>query len=349
MRTRSFPAAILALTLVPTLAAAQPQALRERFAERLQATSDGDMQAGGYGRMWSTLDSLVTGEMDRGQTIDGVNRTLASLPGFSGASEGDGVTVGGGTFYGALPRELPGYFVAPIRAGREALVIGIFNFGINEPGQVSLYARRAGHWQRTAMHASRFHVTPYLLPLADSGLAIVTLDLFAGADHQDGTVRVWRVRNGALLPLRTLAGEMKEPQAEVHEGRVRVAFTRFPQHLATSVLGTRLAFVSTIAPAGAGVSVSTEVQNPWVAEVDRYFGLVRANPAQARALLASPALAARLGTRPPPSFDDGGDLRAGTGWLDVERDGRRLRITSRRGGDGRWRITGVEPSPAPAP
>jgi hypothetical protein len=178
---------------------------------------------------------------------------------------------------------------------------------------------------------------------------VVTMETFTGGDHQDGAVRVWRVRRGMLEPLRTLTGEMKEPEAKSERGTVRVAFTRFPRHLSTPILGTRIAYVATLAPAGAGVSVATEVANPWVEVVERYYGLSARDGAAARALLADPALAARLGTRVPSAYDDGDDARAGSGWLVIEAGGRRYRATSRRGGDGRWRITAVEPELAGAP
>jgi hypothetical protein len=194
---------------------------------------------------------------------------------------------------------------------------------------------------------ARFPVVPYLLPLADSGLAVVTLETFTGGDHQDGGARVWRVRGGTLEPLRTLTGEMKEPEAEVVDGTVRIAFTRFPRHLEAPILGTRIAYATTLAPGGAGVSATTEVANPWVEVVDRYYGRVARNSAEARALLADPALARRLGSRVPTAYDDAGDLCAGSGWLVIEPRDVRYRVTSRRGSDGRWRITSVEPERAP--
>jgi hypothetical protein len=345
MRLRAL-AATLVLAALAHPAAAQPDPLRERFTARLQATEGSVPPPGSYPRMWNVMDSLVLRELRRGRGVDEVNRALAALPGYEGATRGDTATVGRGTFYSVLPRELPGYVVLPVRAGREPLLMGVYNFGVNGPGRVSLFARRAGAWRRTGMADARFPVVPCLLPLADSGLAVVTLETFTGGDHQDGGARVWRVRRGMLEPLRTLTGEMKEPEAEAVDGTVRIAFTRFPRHLEAPILGTRIAYVTTFAPAGAGVSVATEVANPWVEVVDRYYGVATRNPAQARTLLSDPALARRLGTRVPTAYDDGGDLRAGSGWLVIEPRGVRSRVTSRRGSDGRWRITSVEPERA---
>ncbi|HVG46486.1 MAG TPA: hypothetical protein VM890_17200 [Longimicrobium sp.] len=344
MRLRAL-AATLVLAALACPAAAQPDPLRERFTARLEATGGDDVPRAAYRRMWEVMDSLVLRELRRGGDAGEVNRALAELPGYAAPSEGDAVTIGRGSFYSELPRALPGYVVVPVRAGREPLLMGVYNFGVNAPGRVSLFARRAGAWRRTGVVDARFPVVPYLLPLADSGLAVVTLETFTGGDHQDGTARVWRVRRGVLEPLRTLTGEMKEPSAETTNGRVRIAFTRFPTRLAAPILGTRIAYVTTLSAAGAGVSVATEVANPWVEVVDRYYALAARNPAGARALLADPALARRLGTRAPDADDDGGDLRAGNGWLVAEPGGVRYRITSRRSADGRWRITAVEPEP----
>jgi len=336
-------AVTLALLALALPAAAQPDPLRERFAARLEATGGGPRTA--YRRMWEVMDSLVLRDLQRGRTVDEVNRALTALPGYSGPSAGDEAVMGQGTFYGELPRLLPGYVVLPVRTGRETLLLGVYNFGINAPGRVSVFARRGGAWRRTGLADARFPVVPYLLPLADSGLALVTLETFTGGDHQDGTARVWRVRRGVLEPLHTLAGEMKEPSAETADGRVRIAFTRFPGHLEAPILGTRIAHVTTISPAGPGVSVATEVANPWVEVVDRYYALAARSPAAARALLADPALARRLGTRAPAAHDDAGDARTGIGWLVVEPGGVPYRVSSRRGADGRWRITAVEPAP----
>jgi hypothetical protein len=46
------------------------------------------------------------------------------------------------------------------------------------------------------------------------------------------------------------------------------------------------------------------------------------------------------------AHDDGGDLRAGHGWLVIAPGDVSYRVTSRRGSDGRWRITAVEPERA---
>jgi hypothetical protein len=154
------------------------------------------------------------------------------------------------------------------------------------------------------------------------------------------------VRRGLLEPLRTLTGEMKEPSAETADGTVRIAFTRFPRHLHAPILGARIAYVTTLRPSGSSVSATTEVANPWVEVVDRYYARAARSPAEARALLADPGLARHLGTRVPDANDDGGDLRAGSGWLVIAPGDARYRVTSRRGSDGRWRITAVEPERA---
>jgi hypothetical protein len=335
-------AATLALLVLASPVVAQPDPLRDRFATRLEDTGGDEATRQPFARVWDVMDSVVLRELRRGREADEVNRALAQFPAYSGASEGDGVPIGRGTFYSELPRALPSYVVLPVRAGGETLLMGVYNFGINGAGRISLFAKRTGTWRRTAAFDARFPVVPYLLPLADSGLAVVTLETFTGGDHQDGTARVWRIRRGALEPLLRLPGEMKEPSARVEKGNVEIAFTRFPRHLSAPILGTRLGYVTTIRALGTRVTTSTESANPWVDVVDRYYGLAATSPAAARALLADPALARPLGTRPPMSLDDGGDARAGSGWIEVERNDMRHRIIARRGAGGRWRITAVE-------
>lgn len=335
-------AAALFVAALSGPAAAQPAPLRERFVSSLEATGGGSERATAYPRLWDVMDSLVIHKLSGGKPADGVNRALAALPGFAEATEGDGFSAGQGTFYNELPRALPGYVVLPVRAGGEDLLLGVYNFGINGAGRVSVFARRGGAWRRTGGMDARFAVTPYVLPLADSALALVTLDVFTGGDHQDGWVKVWRLRNGGLELLRELPGEMKEPEGRPEGGAVSISFSRFPRHLGAPILGTRIHHVTTIAPSGATVAVRDSIANPWVEVVDRYYGFVRQSPARARALLASPSLAAKLGTRAPLSLRDGGRPEAG-GWIVVRRNGRERMVSSTRGADGRWHIVSVQP------
>jgi len=334
-------AATLALAALALPAAAQPDALRERFAARLDATGGGAPRTA-YRRMWEAMDSLVLRELSHGRTADEVNRALAALPGFAPATEGEGFTAAGAEFYSELPRGLPGYVVLPVRASGEALLLGVYNVGANGAGRVSLFARRGGGWSRTGVVDGASAVTPFLLPLADSALALVTLDVFTGGDHQDGGVRVWRIRNGGLELLRTLPGEMKEPDGRPEDGAVLVSFNRFPGQLVAPVLGTRIEHVTAVVPSGATVAVRDSIANPWVEVVDRYYGLARRSPGRARALLASPSLAAGLGTRAPRSLRDGGRAEVG-GWVVVGLHGREIMINSTRGADGRWRIVSLLP------
>jgi hypothetical protein len=334
-------AATLALLALARPAAAQPDPLRARFTARLEATGGGAPRTA-YRRMWEVMDSVVLRELSRGGTADEVNRTLSAFPGFAGAAEGAGFTTDQAAFYDELPRALPGYVVFPVRASGEALLLGVYNFGVNGAGRVSLFARRGGEWTRTGVADARFAVTPFLLPLADSALALVTLDVFTGADHQDGQVRVWRIGDGGLELLRTLPGELKEPSGHFEDGAVRISFSRVPRHLDAPVLGTRIEHVAAIAPSGATVAVRDSIANPWVEIADRYYALAARNPAAARALLASPALAARLGTRIPRSLRDAGRPDVG-GWIVIGLHGREYMVNSTRGADGRWRIVSILP------
>lgn len=342
MRTHArWIAAALVLAALPRPAAAQPDALRERFAARLEDTG-GATGPAPYRRMWEVLDSVVLRELARGADAEAVNRTLAAFPGFAEAGPGVTFSTEWATYTNQLPRDLPGYVVVPLRASRRPLLLGVYNFGVNGAGRVSLFTRRAGRWVRTATVDARSAVAPYVLPLADSALALVTLDRFTGGDHVDGTVQVWRVRDGAPTLLRTLGPELKEPSAEAEDSVVRIQFNRFPRHLGAPILGTRIEHVTTIAPAGATVTLRDRIANPWVEVVDRYYGLVRQSPAQARALLAAPSLARQLGTRVPESLRDGGRPEVG-GWVVLRLKGREKMVSSTRGADGRWRIVSIQP------
>jgi len=346
----SLPASLVAFALVLAArpAAAQPDPLRDRFAARLEAV-DGADEAANFRQLWVVMDSVVLRELNAGRSANEVNRVLAGFPAYSGPSEGDGVTIGRTTFYGELPRELPSYVLLPVRAEREELLLAVYNFSVNGAGRVGLFARRGGRWTRTARVGARAAVTPYLLPLADSALAIVTLELFTGGDHQDGWVNVWRIDDGALTPLAPIPGTLKEPSATMDSGVIRVEHNRIPDGLAAPVMGTRIGLMTTITPVGTTIRMDTRITNPWVEVVSRYYERIWHRPSTALGLLASSALSARLGSKIPMSYDDGGDLAAGTGWIVIAPGGGNTyyRVTSRRTPDGAWRITAVEPAPAP--
>ena len=346
----SLSATLVALTLLVAArpAAAQPDPLRDRFAARLEAVDSSD-EAANFRQLWEVMDSVVLRELNAGRSANEVNRVLAGFPAYSGPSEGDGVTIGRTTFYGELPRELPSYVLLPVRAEREELLLAVYNFSVNGAGRVGLFARRGGRWTRTSWVGARASVTPYLLPLADSVLAIVTLDLFTGGDHQDGWVNVWRIDDGALRSLAPIPGRLKEPSATMDHGVIRVEHNRIPDGLAAPVMGTRIGMMTTITPVGTTVRMDTRITNPWVEVVSQYYEMIWRLPSVALDCLASTELSARLGSKIPMSYRDGGDLAAGTGWIVIAPGGGNTyyRVTSRRMPGGKWRITAVEPVPAP--
>ncbi|MBV9110870.1 MAG: hypothetical protein JO306_15795, partial [Gemmatimonadetes bacterium] len=201
---------LLALLLVcgaTRLSAQDP--LRARFAERLDSLPEdieGEATPEQMAPVWNVMDSIALRELNAGHTPDEVNALLPTLPGYGAPTPGQGVVIGRGRFYSQLPRETPSYFVAPVRVHGQSLLLGIYQLGINQPGRISVYREAAGRWTAAARLDTRWPAQALLLPLADSGMAVLTLETFTGADHQDGVVRVWSLEDGRLLPRDSIPG-----------------------------------------------------------------------------------------------------------------------------------------------
>jgi hypothetical protein len=343
---------LLALLLVcgaTRLTAQDP--LRERFAARLDSLPqdiEGEATPEQMAPVWNVMDSIALRELNAGHTPDEVNAFFPGLPGYGAPTPGKSVVIGAGRFYSQLPRETPSYFVAPVRVHGEPMLLGIYQFGINQPGRISVYRQEAGTWTATARLDTRWPAQALLLPLADSGMAVLTLETFTGADHQNGVVRVWSLENGGLVPRDSIPGEMKEPEVRMATAdSVVISFTRYPEYLVAPILGTRLEYDLVLAPEGDHVRHALNDRNPWVGVLDRYYGLLATHrQREAAALLAIPTLAPGLGGK-AVSIDDGGDFDAGRGYVIVDAGHGTVRVDVARGADDTWRITKVAPTPDP--
>lgn len=262
IRLRRPGSGALAMLFVCTLhlpADAQPFA-REvaRFTERLN--EGGELPRGreaGARAAWSAMDSLVIAALNGGVLPGaGLDSLLARVPGYSGASPGEGFQLGRVSFYSELPRYRPGYFVAPVRVGGRTLLLGTYSLTMNEPGRMSVYAQRAGRWSRIGRFDGRHPVTPYLLPLADSVMGIATMEDFVGGDHARGYVKLWRLTPSGLRLERAEPGWLLDPRAETKDGALVVESDSFPPTIGGAYLGPRMSFRTTTAPPAAASSAS---------------------------------------------------------------------------------------------
>lgn len=324
---------------------AQPLA-REvaRFTERLNAWGEmpGESQTGARAA-WDAMDSLVVAALNGGVAPTRLDSLLATVPGYSGASEGEGVRVGRTAFYSQLPRETPGYFVAPVRVGARTLLLGVYSLTMNAPGRMSVYAERAGRWSRVGRFDGRHPIAPYLLPLADGVLGVVTVEKFVGGDHAKGYVKLWRLTPAGLRLERAEPGWLLDPRREMRDGALVVESDSFPPAIGGAFLGPRMVYRTTYRAAG-GRFVRERVEaNPWLHVVERFYALLeRGRRTEARALAADDAVFRALAAVRASVQEEGGDAARGEGWLRMRaEDGAPVRIESRRAPDGRWRIVRV--------
>lgn len=336
--------AVLCACVLHLPVAAQPFA-REvaRFTDRLNAW--GEMPADsrtGASATWSAMDTLVLAALNGGVGPAGLDSVLSTVPGYSGASEGEGFQVGRTAFYSQLPRETPSYFVAPVRVGGRTLLLGIYSLTSSAPSRMSVYARSTGRWRRIGHHDARHTVAPYLLPLADSVLGIVTMDAYVGGDHSRGWVKVWRLTPSGLRLERAEPGGFLDPRVEAADSGISIHSDSFPPTIGGALLGPRLSYQTMYRARGGRVVRERTEANPWVHVVERFYTLLeRGRKTEARALAADDAVyRALLAVRPNAEGEDG-DLALGDGWLRMYTDGPPLVVGSRRGADGRWRIVRV--------
>jgi hypothetical protein len=315
-----------------------------RFTDRLNEWGEmpGDAPAGARAA-WSAMDSLVLAALNGGVAPAGLDSVLSTVPGYGRASEGEGFQVGRTAFYSQLPRETPSYFVAPVRVGGRTLLLGVYSLTSSAPSRMSVYAQAAGRWRRIAHHDARHTVAPYLLPLADSVLGVVTMDGYVGGDHSRGWVTTWRLTPSGLRLERTEPGGFLDPRVEVAAGRVSIESDSVPPTIGGAFLGPRLSYRTTYRAAGGRIVRERTEANPWVHVAERFYALMeRGRRTDARALAADDATFRALTAVRPYAQEEGGDAARGEGWLRMYvEQGKSVRIESRRGADGRWRIVRV--------
>ena len=336
--------ALLLLSFLPRPAGGQRFAREiERFTDRLNAWEemDGGSRAGARGA-WSAMDTLVLAALNGGVAPRGLDSLLATVPGYRGASEGEGFQSGRVAFYSQLPRETPTYFVAPVRLGGRTLLVGVYSLTSGEPGRMSVYAERSGRWRRIGGHDGENQVAPYFLPLADSVLGVVTMDSYEGGDHSRGWVKLWRLTPSGLRLVRAEPGSMLDPRVEATDSTVVIENDSLPPTVGGAHLGPRMSFRSTYRARGGRIVRETAEANPWVHVVERFYALAgRGERTRARALAADEATYRALRAVEPHAQREGGEIGAGEGWMEMYTDGGPITIESRRGADGRWRIVRV--------
>ena len=317
----------------------------ERFAERLseagEAGENGRTRA--YVRVWEAMDSIALGRLNAGERPEALGERLTRLPGYAGASAGDGVQVGRTTFYSQLPREAPNYLAAPVRICGETVVLGIYSLMHNTPGRLSVYARRGGRWRRTGSHDAGGPLSAYLLPMGDTALGVVMIESFTGADRTEGRVRLWRLTPAGLRPLGAERGRLVDYGVEAKAREIAVSWDSFPKHLAAPTLGARLAFRTTYRARGGRIVADTVSLRPWMEALENLARhRERGETARARAFAASEEVYRRVAAlvHGSSATEEGGDLDRGEGWVAFYRD----RVVVRRGADGRWRAVAVQPA-----
>jgi hypothetical protein len=322
-----------------------------RFDARLNAWAD--METGTPGERTaaraalSALDSLVLHRLDARAAPAAVNRALAALHGYEGATEGEGTQLGRVAFYSVLPRELPSYYAHPLAIGRDTVVLGIFALPGQGPARLSVYARRGRRWTRTALADRPYPLSAYALPMGGDALGLVTMESFTGGDRVDGFVRLWRLdRSGALRLQEAGRGRMVDWDAKPSRTSVAIAYDSFPAAVEAPVLGTRLRSQVTYAVRGGRIAADTVALNPWMHTVERFFSLARhGRRTQARGLVrGSDALFARVARLRESTLAEGGNGPRGEGWVSFDTNPR-SRVVVRKGTDSRWRITGLVPDP----
>lgn len=353
MQTVSLRRVLLASLLAflfPISALSQPFA-REvaRFTDRL---NDEDPASDAWGRgVWSAMDTLVLAALNGGVAPQRLDSVLATLPGYSPPSEGEGFQVGRTSFYSALPREAPNYWAGPVRVGGRTLVMGIYSLTYSAPGRLSVYGQSGGRWRRVSHADADNPVSAYFLPLGDTARGLVMVANHIGGDHSAAHVKLFRLTPSGLRLQRAIAHRFMDGVVEATDTTVSIAYDSLPTRIAGAMLGPRLGFRTTFRVQQGRIASSTEARNPWVHTVDRFYDhLERGRRTLARQMVADDATFRTLAAAREASAEaEDGDLGRGDGWVRMWTEARPLLVSVRHAADGQWRIVSVSDKVQPEP
>jgi hypothetical protein len=330
-------------TLQPDELAASQRFNRE-FDEQL-VRNDIFFQTSQVKTIWNILDETTVRLLNAGHSSDGINRFFTTLRGFE-APTNEPTIIGNAVFYSKPAHELSTYGVSPSRENSRYL-FGIFNYGRNGRGRLSVYAKRENRWVRTAHFDADSLSSVYELPVVEGALPLITVQKVIGGDHDDGVLNAWWLKKGRLFPEKLTTDRFMDLETEQVNGVVNGYYSRSPG-LYEAFLGERIRYLLKIDVVQRHIRFTRTVLNPWLEVVSEFYDYLEAkNSPKAKQLLASESIAKDLTFDSPRLFRSDGDLNHGAGFVVLEKyspdDGRHeyLRVESRRNSANQWKITAV--------
>jgi hypothetical protein len=304
-----------------------------------------DLQRATIKELWNTLDATVLELLNAQYSVQQINSFFTGLRGFEGPRS-DAKVIGKAIFFSAPQHETPTYILMPSRQNPMYL-FGVFNYGYNGRGRLSVYTRRASGWIRTSRFDADSIVSFYELPASGSSFPLVIVQEFIGGDHDETEIEAWSLSEGKLVAGKLKTPHLMDADIEQTDGVVTGRFSEHPG-LNESFLGQRIEYQLTIDEEFGRIRMNTVVLNPWLKVVSEFYDdLESKRVSKASQRLEKESLLQVLAFDSPRLSTNGGDLSSGTGFVVLEKytpvDGRDefLRVDVRRGPSGQWKIATV--------
>lgn len=80
-----------------------------------------------------------------------------------------------------------------------AYVFGVFNYGFDGRGRLSVYTKSENRWVKRSGSDSADPLLLYQCPSSGDALPLITLERFTGGDHEDAYLKSWTLRQGKLV------------------------------------------------------------------------------------------------------------------------------------------------------
>jgi hypothetical protein len=318
-------------------------ALADEFNQAFQRQLRQDetfFQTKRIGTIWDGLDAIVITLLNSGDSPEQVRKLFSMLAGFEAPSN-TGTVVGNATFYSSPPHETPTYVLTPPNGMSGSSLFGVFNYGLNGRGRLSVYTNSAGRWVRTSRFDSESPIYVYQLSPDRNVLPLVTVEKVTGGDHTIGYLKGWFLKRGKLVSQQIRPGPLMDHDVENASDGITVSYQEHPG-LNESFVGTRIQYRLEIRAPQGRFQLETTVLNPWLKTVSAFYRSVEdGNVSKAKQLLADESLYEILARNSPMLNASDGDLNDGAGFVTLGG----LRVGVRRTTSGQWRITAADRIP----
>ncbi|HEY0782037.1 MAG TPA: hypothetical protein VGE98_06280 [Thermoanaerobaculia bacterium] len=349
------PVLLLAGAAPPSTSGAPSRALQadvDRFDRAAAAMdtacseSEADRRAKALGK---AIDTLVVHALAAGLPPKKIAPLLGRTPAPREPTPRSATVVSAARFRTELPEDQPAFALRLLPGGDPERLLGVFRLGSgvdDGPTWITLFTHTPDGWRATGRFRSPLTTKVACLDDGKSCARLVALESFVAADRYEGYLHVVRIDGDRLALEPHRFGRLLDFDIVRRGNRLVARYTDTLKHLAGGgIASVRAAWELSLEMTEDGVQVKRRSLNPWVLAVDRAY---QANDRARRPPRPDDPPARRLLRDGESSYGDrdGGSLASGCGYVVVKDEGIAWCVRSRRGKDGVWRVSTVEPESA---